>query len=727
MDVSDILDGLNPAQREAVAATPGPILVQAGAGSGKTRVLTHRIAWLNAVEGVSPFSVLAVTFTNKAASEMRARVEAMLGMPVGPMWIGTFHGLAHRLLRQHWREAKLQQGFQILDADDQLRVVKRVVRGLELDEARWPPKQAVWWINARKDEGLRAKHLLDDNDPVRAQYIRIYTAYENVCEQNSAVDFAELLLRALELIRDNPELLTHYQRRFQHILVDEFQDTNAIQYAWLRLLAGERGNVFAVGDDDQSIYSWRGARVENILNFQKDFSGTQLIQLEQNYRSTNKILSAANALIANNVERIGKNLWTADEGGDPITLYTAYNETDEARFICERISHNVEGGGRRDECAVLYRSNAQSRVIESALLDARIPYRVYGGQRFFERAEIKDALAYLRLLANENDDVSFERVVNHPPRGIGDKTVSQIRDAARMAQVSLWTAAEQLLSGDVLSGRAANAVRGFLELIRDMRDACHELPLQEVIVHCVETSTLKEYFERDNSEKGQSRVENLEELASVTVARTDSINQAQEMPDDMSELDQFLANAALDAGDAQGQAWEDCVQLMTLHSAKGLEFPIVFLTGMEEGLFPGQRSIEDDGRMQEERRLCYVGITRAEKQLYLTLAEQRRLYGQEHYSMASRFIGEIPAELVEDVRPRVFGSRPSYDRAHSNLFADEPAPDGISVGQRVAHAKFGEGTVTDFEGHGSHARVQVQFSDVGSKWLVLAYAKLAVI
>ncbi|MEM7294020.1 MAG: DNA helicase II [Pseudomonadota bacterium] len=725
MDVSDILDGLNAAQREAVAAPPGPILVQAGAGSGKTRVLTHRIAWLSAVEGVSPFSVLAVTFTNKAASEMRSRVEEMLGMPLGPMWIGTFHGIAHRLLRQHWREAKLQQGFQILDADDQLRVVKRVVRGLELDEARWPPKQAVWWINARKDEGLRSHHLEDHNDPIQRQYIRIYTAYEATCEQNSAVDFGELLLRALELIRDNPELLAHYQKRFAHVLVDEFQDTNAIQYAWLRLLAGDSGNIFAVGDDDQSIYSWRGARVENILSFQKDFANTQLVQLEQNYRSTEKILSAANALIANNDERIGKNLWTAIEGGDPITLYTAYNESDEARFLIERISQWVDGGGRRDECAVLYRSNAQSRVIESAMMDAQMPYRVYGGQRFFERAEIKDALAYLRLLANENDDVSFERVVNHPPRGIGAKTVAQIRDAARDAQVSLWVAAGQIVASEGLPGRASNAVKGFLELILDMRDACHEIPLQEVIVHCCEVSGLRDYFARDKSEKGQSRVENLDELASITLTRSAAINEQQDLPDDMSELDQFLANAALDAGDAQGQAWEDCVQLMTLHSAKGLEFPVVFLTGMEEGLFPGQRSIDEEGRMQEERRLCYVGITRAEKALFLTLAEQRRLYGQEHYSMASRFVGEIPADLIHDVRPRVFTSRPVYERAHDDMFEEDIAPEGISIGQRVSHAKFGEGTVTDFEGQGSHARVQVKFSDVGSKWLVLAYAKLA--
>lgn len=727
MDVSSILDSLNPAQREAVAAPPGPILVQAGAGSGKTRVLTHRIAWLNSVEGVSPFSVLAVTFTNKAASEMRARVEAMLGMPLGPMWIGTFHGLAHRLLRQHWREARLQQGFQILDADDQLRVVKRVLRGLALDETRWPPKQAVWWINARKDEGLRAKHLEDHNDPIRRQYIRIYSAYETSCEQSSAVDFAELLLRALELLRDNTGLLDHYRKRFQHILVDEFQDTNAIQYAWLRLLAGGAGNLFAVGDDDQSIYSWRGAKVENILNFEKDFPGAQLIQLEQNYRSTHNILSAANTLIANNMERIGKNLWTEDTSGDPITRYTAYNEMDEARFVVERIAQWVESGGRRDECAILYRSNAQSRVLEGMLLDAGMPYRVYGGLRFFERAEIKDALAYLRLLGNENDDVSFERVVNHPPRGIGEKTVSQIREAARTGQVSMWIAAQQLISTNVLSARAANAINTFLALIPSLRDTCHELPLAEVIVHCVEHSGLRGYFSRDKSEKGQSRIENLDELASAINTRTSALDHQQDLPEEMSELDQFLANAALDAGDAQGQAWEDCVQLMTLHSAKGLEFAVVFLTGMEEGLFPGQRSIEEEGRMQEERRLCYVGITRARKTLYLTLAEQRRLYGQEHYSMASRFLGEIPAELIQDVRPRAFVTRPTYQRAHAEAFIAGPAPEGVSVGQRVNHAKFGEGMVTGFEGQGSHARVQVHFANAGSKWLVLAYAKLEIL
>ena len=727
MDVSSILDSLNAAQREAVTAPHGATLVQAGAGSGKTRVLTHRIAWLNAVEGVSPLSVLAVTFTNKAAGEMRARVEQMLGMPLGPMWVGTFHGLAHRLLRQHWQAARLQQGFQILDADDQLRLVKRVCRGLNLDESRWPPKQVVWWINARKDEGLRSKHLDDYNDPIQAQYIRIYSAYETTCEQNSAVDFAELLLRALELLRDNVDLLAHYQKLFRHILVDEFQDTNAIQYAWLRLLAGNSGNIFAVGDDDQSIYSWRGARVENILNFERDFAGAQLIQLEQNYRSTHNILAAANALIANNVQRIGKNLWTEDQGGEPITFYMAYNESDEARYILGRIERWFDEGGRRDECAILYRSNAQSRAIESILFDAQVPYRVYGGQRFFERAEVKDALAYLRLLANPHDDVSFERAINHPPRGIGSKTLEQIRNQARQG-ASLWGTTEALIKDNGLSARATQSVQQFLQLIRNMRDTCHELPLKEVIVHCIEASGLRDYFARDLSDKGQARLENLDELASAANERSAS-GEPQEFADEISDLDRFLASAALDTGNAQGKARDDCVQLMTLHAAKGLEFPVVFLTGMEEGLFPTQRSIEDEGVMQEERRLCYVGITRARQKLYVTMAEQRRLYGREYFSLRSRFVDEIPDELVDDVRPQVTVNPSSQNASghssHARIWED--ARDGISIGQRVQHAQFGEGVVINFEGQGSNARVQVQFVEAGSKWLVLAFAKLAVL
>ena len=720
MDVSDLLSGLNAAQREAVTAPPGPVLVLAGAGSGKTRVLTHRIAWLIRVEGLSPYSLLAVTFTNKAAHEMRGRVEALLELPANGMWIGTFHGLAHRLLRTHWQEAVLPQAFQILDSDDQLRVVRRVLRGLELDEARWPPRQAQWYINARKDEGLRPQHLDDTGDPVNAQMIRIYSAYEAACRQAGVVDFAELLLRALELLRDNDELRGHYQRRFRHLLVDEFQDTNALQYAWLRLLAGERTPVFAVGDDDQSIYGWRGAKIEHIRDFSRDFPGTITVRLEQNYRSTPAILDAANAVIARNQGRLGKELWAEGERGEPLRLYMAYNDLDEARYIVEQIEAWVDQGGRRSDVALLYRSNAQSRVLEEALIGRGIPYRVYGGQRFFERAEIKDALAYLRLVAHRDDDTSFERVVNQPTRGIGDRTLQLVRDQARTQGIPLWRATVALLESGMLSARAGSALRGFLELIDGLSEATQGLALHEQVERVVERSGLKEFFAKDKSERGEARVENLEELANAARGfRLDPEEHA-----DMAPLDAFLAHAALEAGEGEGSAWEDCVQLMTLHSAKGLEFPLVFMCGMEEGLFPHRMSIEEPGRLEEERRLCYVGITRARRRLVLTAAESRRLHGQQTYNMPSRFIGEIPPELIEEVRPRAQLSQPSWSRNQPARAVLEDAPGGMRVGQRVVHAKFGEGVVTGCEGQGPQARVEVNFAGHGAKWLVLAYAKL---
>jgi len=602
MDVTDLIDALNPAQRQAVSAPPSHVLVQAGAGSGKTRVLTHRVAWLNRVEGISPYSIMAVTFTNKAAREMRNRVEALLGVPVGPMWVGTFHGIAHRFLRAHWQEARLPQAFQILDSDDQLRLVKRTIRALELDEAQWVPRQVQWFINGQKDEGRRPQHVDDMNDPVMQQYIRIYTAYETACERSGAVDFAELLLRALETLRDTPALLDNYRRRFKHLLIDEFQDTNTIQYAWIRLLAGDTGFVFAVGDDDQSIYAWRGAKVENILNFNQDFPSAELIRLEQNYRSSGNILNAANALIDFNQGRLGKNLWTADKDGDPITLYNAYNETDEARFVVDIIKEDLMSkGASRSDFAVLYRSNAQSRSIEEYLMASGIKYRVYGGLRFFERSEIKDALAYLRLCTHHYDDVSLERVINQPPRGIGDKTVGIIREAARSAEVPMWTAAEQLVSNRALSGRALAAVGAFLELIGSMSASLDELALHKKIDIIIAQSALMEHFKKDSSERGESRIENLEELSNA--ARTYEHTAIEE--EEMTLTDSFLAHAALEAGEGQAGHDEDCVQLMTLHSAKGLEFPVVFMTGMEQGLFPHQRSAEEPGRMEEERRLCY--------------------------------------------------------------------------------------------------------------------------
>ncbi len=721
MDVSDLIDSLNESQRDAVTAPPEHVLVLAGAGSGKTRVLTHRIAWLNRVESVSPYGVMAVTFTNKAAREMRHRVEDLLGMSVGAMWLGTFHGIAHRFLRQHYSEANLPQGFQILDSDDQARLIKRTLRGLELDEAQFPPKQVQWFINGHKDEGRRPQHIDDKQDATTQHYIRIYTAYEAACQRAGAVDFAELLLRALETLRDNSALLNVYQKRYQHLLIDEFQDTNAIQYAWIRLLAGTSGHVFAVGDDDQSIYAWRGARVENILNFNKHYPTAQTVRLEQNYRSSGNILAAANALIDCNGGRLGKNLWTNDGDGALITLYNAYNETDEARFIVETILDYIsDKGGRRKDCCVLYRSNAQSRVIEEYLVAAGVKYRVYGGLRYFERAEIKDTLAYMRLVSHHYDDVSFERVINQPARGIGDKTVGQIRTFAREKNCSMWEAAENLAANKGLTPRAATAVTKFISLITSMADGLDERSLPDQVSLVADVSGLLEHFKKDQSERGQSRVENVEELGNA--ARTFEVNHVTESG--LNVFDEFLAHAALEAGEGQADKDEDAVQLMTLHSAKGLEFQVVFMAGMEQGLFPHQRSAEDPAKLEEERRLCYVGITRAEKKLYLTMAEQRRLYGRDQYNPPSKFVGELPSELLEEIRPRMNVSMPVYQANTSPRFHAEESDSGIQIGQMVRHGKFGNGIVLDHEGRGQQARVQVNFEDAGSKWLVVAYANL---
>ncbi len=714
MDVSHILDNLNEAQRETVSAPVGSLLVLAGAGSGKTRVLVHRIAWLIQVEGATPWSVLAVTFTNKAAREMRERIEHILDRPVGGMWVGTFHGLAHRLLRAHWQEAGLPKNFQILDSDDQLRMVKRTLRSMNLDEARWPARQAQWFINGQKDEGHRAEHLDDGGDLFQRTMISIYQAYQDACGRGGMVDFAELLLRAHELLRDRPDIQHHYRTRFHHILVDEFQDTNAIQYAWLRLLAGEKGKLFVVGDDDQSIYGWRGARVENIQSLQADFPGTRLLRLEQNYRSTGNILNAANALIANNPARLGKNLWTAGGDGDPICLYAAFNEVDEARFVVERIRRFVEEGHRRDESAILYRTTAQSRLFEEALIQAQIPYRVYGGLRFFERAEIKDALAYLRMLSNPGDDASFERVVNTPPRGAGARTLDAVRDHARDCACSLWQSSRDLLQGGGMTARAAKALNAFVDLIEELKAKTQGMDLSDIVAQVIADSGLPEHFKKSRDGKGVDRIENLEELVNAT--RQFSY----EMQDgELGELDAFLAHAALEAGEAQGDAFEDCVQLMTLHSAKGLEFPQVFMAGIEEQLFPHRMSMNEPDRLEEERRLCYVGMTRAMRQLYMSYAETRRLHGNESYPMPSRFLREIPVELVQEVRARGGISTP--------LFRPSVAEDdgeALRLGQRVHHPKFGEGVILSNEGQGAAARVQVNFEAVGCKWLVIAYANL---
>jgi DNA helicase-2/ATP-dependent DNA helicase PcrA len=1057
MDLSPILNPLNDAQRAAVTAPLGPVLVLAGAGSGKTRVLIHRIAWLIQAEGVSPHGILAVTFTNKAAAEMRGRVEQLLGSPGGALWLGTFHGLAHRLLRLHWREAGLPQGFQIMDAEDQLRLIKKLLKSQNLDETRWVPRDLQYFINKHKDEGRRPKNLHAAHDATEQQMIKLYADYEETCARSGVIDFAELLLRAFELWRDNSELLQHYRRRFHHVLVDEFQDTNSIQYAWIRLLVGSEGAAFVVGDDDQclaagtlvtmgdgakrpiesivagdlvmssygsgdlrpaevterfvhrrqgrlvclhlrsgtvlkstpehthfagyvlgqtpqtyflylmhkegvgfrlgtsqvytngqekpmvgfsqgalqeqhadavwilrthsnenearfdeittslrlgiplsttaaerlleeagldidrphhlprsrnsrrrnivitlcadrrgaspmhtigivgnstgdratleglglrvrtakahsrswryetaradfgelmsiarrirdrldgryvlhgrmlqkslpfitaasirpgmvmatengsfevverishedfdtevydlnvdrthnfvagglithnSIYRWRGARVENLHKFRQDFPHAQMYRLEQNYRSTSAILDAANALIANNTGRLGKTLWTKGPAGDPVKLFAAYNERDEADFVVTRILEWTQRGGLRREAAILYRSNAQSRAFEEALIQARVPYRVYGGLRFFERAEIKDALAYLRLMTNRDDDASFERVVNLPPRGIGAKSVDAIRAAARAAGSSLWRAAAAgVAAGE--SGRASGALLTFMQLIEKLARGIDALPLQSQVDQTITGSGLIEHYQKDKADRGEARVENLLEL--VSAAR------GYEPEGDMPPLQSFLAHAALESGETQGDAWEDCVQMMTLHTAKGLEFPLVFLCGMEDGLFPHQRSVNDLDGLEEERRLCYVGMTRAMKQLYLTYAEQRRLHGVDSYNAPSRFIQEIPPAMVAEVRPRIrvshslappsMGGSQERRRGWDTGSVTETIGGGMRLGTRVRHGKFGEGVVLTVEGQGPQARVQVNFEHQGSKWLMLQYANLEV-
>jgi DNA helicase-2/ATP-dependent DNA helicase PcrA len=752
MDVSHLLDDLNPAQREAVSAPPGHYLVLAGAGSGKTRVLTHRIAWLLEVEGASPWSILAVTFTNKAAGEMRARADSLIAQGTRGLSIGTFHGIAHRILRQHWREAKLPETFQILDSDDQQRLLKRVISGMGLDESRFPPRQAAWFINTAKDEGKRPDVFHSEHNPLTKTLLDVYRTYEAACQRAGLVDFAELLLRAHELWLKDEALLAHYRERWRHLLIDEFQDTNTIQYAWIRVLAGTSGRVFVVGDDDQAIYGWRGARVENVQHFLRDFPGAKTIRLEQNYRSTSNILNAANAIIANNPQRLGKKLWTAGEAGAPIALYAAYNEQDEARFVVERIGEHVQRGGKASDCAILYRSNAQSRNFEEQLIQRDIRYRVYGGLRFFDRAEIKDALAYLRLVANRNDDAAFERAVNTPPRGIGERTLDTLRQRARAQAISMWDAALAEIAGAGMAGRAKNALRGFVDLIeklaRDVaglgtRDAGpgqqtqaepdpddspdsrfpapDSLTLAEQIEHAIAQSSLRDYYEADARGNAESRVENLDELVNVASRFERS---AEDIEAGFSELVAFLAHAALEAGETQGETWEDCVQLMTLHSAKGLEFPVVFLAGLEDGLFPSQKSLDEPGRLEEERRLAYVGITRARQTLVLSYAESRRIHGSETYNRPSRFLHELPRDLLHEVRPRVQVSRPMY----AGRFVDDGGDaQPLKLGQHVRHASFGDGVVIDAEGAGAHARVQVNFENVGAKWLVVAYANLTAV
>ncbi len=714
MDVSHLLDELNEAQREAVTAGSGHMLVLAGAGSGKTRVLVHRIAWLIQVEHVSPMGLMAVTFTNKAAGEMRGRVGKLLGIAPNGLWIGTFHGICHRLLRLHAREAGLPETFQILDSEDQYRLIRRLIRDMEFDEGEFPPRQVQGFINHHKDEGRRPDEIEVWDQGFQASQVEIYRHYQAACERTGLVDFAELLLRTVELLRDRPERLAHYRQRFGHLLIDEFQDTNTLQYALVRLLAGDDNRLFVVGDDDQSIYGWRGARVENVQHYARDFSPL-VVRLEQNYRSTGTILEAANRVIDHNDDRMGKNLWTEGEPGEPIRVFAAYNAEDEADFIIGRIEDWIRAGRKPSEAAVLYRSNAQSRLFEQALLRADIPYRVYGGLRFFERAEVKDAMAYLRLVHNRDDDSAFERVVNVPARGIGQRTVAELRQAAGSRGLSLYQAAVALCAEDALAARARKAVGAFITLIDGLAGELTDAELGPAMDRIIQATDLIEHYRgREAPDRVEAREENLTEL--VRAAETFSQPFEDEQAG-LSPLASFLAQAALEAGEHQAEHWQDCVQLMTLHSAKGLEFPLVFMAGMEEGLFPHSRSVEEPGRLAEERRLCYVGMTRAMELLYMSFAESRQLHGQTSFSRPSRFVGELPEHLTESIRPGLT-TRPAGPTS--------PQPeDGLPpLGAQVRHPSFGDGTVVEREGQGANTRIQVHFEQAGPKWLIAGYAPL---
>lgn len=724
MDISELLDGLNDKQREAVAAPLGNYLVLAGAGSGKTRVLTYRITWLVAVENISEGSILAVTFTNKAAAEMRSRIENTLAkyssQRLFGMWVGTFHSISHRLLRAHHLDAGLPQDFQILDSEDQLRLVKRLMKSHQYDEKIYPYKQACWYINNKKEEGLRPHQIDDNNDREEREWIKIYKIYQDACDRAGLVDFAELLLRAYELFLKKPLILQRYQQRFQHILVDEFQDTNNIQYAWIKLLAGEHGKVMIVGDDDQSIYGWRGAKIKNIHRFLQDFSQAQTIRLEQNYRSTGNILQSANQLIANNANRLGKNLWTAGEQGEPIDVYAAFNELDEALFIASQINRWLEDGGKLDDCAILYRSNSQSRVLEEALIRANIPYRIYGGMRFFERQEIKDALAYLRLIANRQDDAAFERVVNTPARSIGDRTLDILRNLARERQLTLWQATHIAIQENMLASRSATALLRFIELVNSLHRDTEEMPLFEQTDFVIKHSGLYTMYQQEKGEKGEVRIENLEELVSATkeFIKPDEA-------EDMTDLTAFLTHASLEAGEEQASPHQSYVEMMTLHSSKGLEFPRVFIVGMEEEIFPSSRSMMDMERLEEERRLAYVGITRAKQKLTLCYAESRRLYAKEERHFPSRFLNELPKECVREVRIRGTVTR-AYNQAMVGQLKQETllSDSGWRVGQKVKHEKFGQGTIINIEGAENNTRLQIAFQGQGIKWLIAHLAKL---
>ena len=725
---SDLLQGLNPEQRAAVTLPHQSALILAGAGSGKTRVLTTRMAWLIQTGQVSPQGLLAVTFTNKAAREMLTRLSALVPINTRGLWVGTFHGLCNRLLRAHHREARLPPLFQILDSGDQLSAIKRVMKAMNLDSERYPPKNVQHYINGHKEEGQRPS-AIEPYDAMSRVLHDVYGAYEAQCQKEGVVDFAELLLRSVELLQTNELLREHYRSRFSFVLVDEFQDTNRLQYVWLKLLAGPQSAVFAVGDDDQSIYGFRGAEVGNMRDFERDYGLKEVIRLEQNYRSYGNILDAANALIRNNQSRMGKNLWTEAGAGEPIRIYEAYNDLDEARFVVEQVKSLQSEGMALTDVALLYRANAQSRVLEHALFGAGIGYRVYGGLRFFERMEVKHALAYLRLAANPDDDGAFLRVVNFPPRGIGARSLEILQSAAVASNTSLHQLAVALggqtpQRGLTPSGKAGAGIKNFLQIIERLQTAADAVPLEELMVVMLEESGLTAHYRTER--EGADRVENLEELVSAAAGF--------EHETELSDLAAFLSHASLEAGEHEAGPGDDALQLMTVHSAKGLEFKAVFVCGLEEGLFPHENSLNEVDGVEEERRLMYVALTRARKQLTLTRAENRMLHGQIRYGMRSRFIDEIPEALCKFLSAEPAPYAPKHTERYNaprssapverqpEMKRSESVP--FSIGQSVSHSKFGSGVVLQYEGRGTDARVQVNFRDAGVKWMALHYAHL---
>ena len=720
MDVSYILDELNNAQREAVTSESKKLLVLAGAGSGKTKVLVHRIAWLIKALSSSTHSILSVTFTNKAANEMTARIENILDQPIPEMWCGTFHSISNKILRRHYKEAGLEKDFNILDSDDQLRIIKRNLKDLDIDEDQWPAEKIRWQINTWKDEALRPKDVDDKGDFNIETLKKIYAYYEAYMRKENLIDFAELILRSYEIIRDNEDIRSLYRNKFRNILIDEFQDTNELQFKWINNLIGEATTVTAVGDDDQSIYGWRGAKIENINKFSKE-KGTSIVRLEQNYRSTQNILSAANAVIDKNSNRLGKKLWTEGNEGEKIEVYEAYNEQEEANYVAENVHMLFDGGDQYKDIAVLYRSNAQSRTIEEYLLRQNIPYIIYGGVRFYERLEIKNVLAYLRLIVNRNDNTAFERAIGAPSRGVGEKTLETIRSVANENELSLFSAVKEMLKAEKVKGKASKSLGVFVNFIESLAETINEYSSDEFVEKVINESGLIEHHMKEKGEKGKIRIENINELISA-VKSFEIINKGEDLSDYDSFIAAFLSSVSLDMGETQAAKTDDAVQLMTLHSAKGLEYKYVFIVGMEESLFPHSRSVENLNELEEERRLCYVGITRARKKLYLAYTEFRRLYGQDSYNPPSRFINEIPHDCLEFVRPKQT-YRNSYFGSAS-LDSSDNSAHGYNLGDQVSHKSFGEGVILSIEGNGDSARVQVHFNSVGTKWLVMAYANL---